>query len=129
MARFGHSAGKITNFCALVKTLLKVVIRMLNVGGREQSQQDWLKIMLICHCERVNDRRIRQVVENGARTVGQVGKSCGAGTCCGGCVKAIAEIVEEVEGRSSPAPRDPASRLPASPAPAQVRRPLPVAAE
>lgn len=90
--------------------------------------------MLICHCERVNDRKIREAVENGARTVGQVGKSCGAGTCCGGCVKAIAELVEEAveeaEGRPSRlAPSDRVSRLPSSQGLPQVRRPLPVAAE
>ena len=50
--------------------------------------------MLICHCKLVNDRRIRDAVIAGARTVGQVGRACGAGTCCGGCVPAVAELVE-----------------------------------
>lgn len=85
--------------------------------------------MLICHCERVNDQRIREAVENGARTVGQVGKACGAGTCCGGCVKAIAEIVEEAEGRPHLASGEQVRRLPATEASPRVRRPLPVAAE
>jgi bacterioferritin-associated ferredoxin len=53
--------------------------------------------MLICHCESVNDRRIREAVQGGARTVAQVGRSCGAGTCCGGCVRAVVEILETTE--------------------------------
>lgn len=55
--------------------------------------------MLICHCKRVNDHQIRQATSNGARTVGQVGRLLGAGTCCGGCVPAVAEIVEDERGR------------------------------
>jgi bacterioferritin-associated ferredoxin len=51
--------------------------------------------MLICHCEVVTDKSIRLAVEAGARTVGQVSRSCNAGTCCGGCVPAIVEIIEQ----------------------------------
>jgi len=51
--------------------------------------------MLICHCKRVNDRRIRQAVRDGARTVAQVGRESGAGTCCGGCVTAVVELLDE----------------------------------
>lgn len=49
--------------------------------------------MLVCHCKRINDKRIRQLVEAGARTVGQVASACGAGTGCGSCVPTIAEVV------------------------------------
>ncbi|HSC88636.1 MAG TPA: (2Fe-2S)-binding protein [Polyangiaceae bacterium] len=57
--------------------------------------------MLICHCRAVHDRKIREQVLGGAQTVGQVGRATGAGTCCGGCVPAIREIVESV-GRPLP---------------------------
>lgn len=67
--------------------------------------------MLICHCECVNDRRIRQEIGAGARTVGQVGRACRAGTRCGGCVGAVAELLEKADARSS------------------YSRPLPLAAE
>lgn len=50
--------------------------------------------MLICHCRAVNDHRIRAHALSGAQTVGQVGRATGAGTCCGGCVPAIREILE-----------------------------------
>lgn len=51
--------------------------------------------MLLCHCKSLTDRQIRQAVHSGAQTVGQVGRQCGAGTCCGGCVQAVVEILEE----------------------------------
>jgi len=44
---------------------------------------------------RVNDRLIRTVVREGARTCEQVAQACGAGDCCGGCRPAIDEIVRE----------------------------------
>lgn len=50
--------------------------------------------MLICHCKRVSHVAIEAAVLSGARTVGQVGRVNGAGTCCGGCVPAVAAIVE-----------------------------------
>jgi bacterioferritin-associated ferredoxin len=51
--------------------------------------------VIICHCMRVNDRLIRSVVREGARTCEQVAEACGAGACCGGCRPAIDEIVRE----------------------------------
>ncbi|HEX6570078.1 MAG TPA: (2Fe-2S)-binding protein [Acidimicrobiales bacterium] len=41
--------------------------------------------MIVCHCNAVGDRRIREAVERGARTVDDVGEHCGAGTGCGSC--------------------------------------------
>lgn len=52
--------------------------------------------MLICHCHAVSDRKIRTAILGGAATVGQVGRQTQAGTCCGGCVPAIRELVEAV---------------------------------
>lgn len=52
--------------------------------------------MLICHCHAVSDRTIQSAILSGAGTVGQVGKATLAGTCCGGCVPAIREIVEAI---------------------------------
>lgn len=50
--------------------------------------------MLICHCKAVNDRRILEQARAGSQTVGQIGRATGAGTCCGGCVPAIRQILE-----------------------------------
>jgi bacterioferritin-associated ferredoxin len=51
---------------------------------------------------RVNDRLIRSVVRQGARTCEQVAQACGAGDCCGGCRPAIDEIVREERSGSAP---------------------------
>ena len=53
-------------------------------------------LMLICHCRQVSDRQIAASARSGATTVGRVGKSCGAGTECGGCVPAIRQLIDEV---------------------------------
>jgi bacterioferritin-associated ferredoxin len=51
--------------------------------------------MIVCHCHRVCDRTIRAAVRSGACTEEAVGEACGAGSMCGGCVPAVAEIIEE----------------------------------
>ncbi|HET8938427.1 MAG TPA: (2Fe-2S)-binding protein [Polyangiales bacterium] len=53
--------------------------------------------MIVCHCHRVCDRTIRAAVRSGACTEEAVGEVCGAGSMCGGCVPAVAEIIEEEE--------------------------------
>ena len=39
--------------------------------------------MLVCLCHPASDRDIDAVIEDGARTVQDVGRKCGAGTGCG----------------------------------------------
>lgn len=53
--------------------------------------------MIICHCVGVTERRIRLIALSGNCTRERVAEKCGAGTCCGGCVPAIDEIIEEVQ--------------------------------
>ena len=49
--------------------------------------------MLVCHCNGVSDRTVRRVVREGALTVAEVGRTCGAGTCCQGCSSTIGRII------------------------------------
>lgn len=49
--------------------------------------------MLVCHCHRICDRTIRESIREGARSIDEVGASCGAGTGCGGCRPAIAGLL------------------------------------
>ncbi len=49
--------------------------------------------MLVCHCNGVSDRTVRRVVREGALTVSEVGRACGAGTCCQGCSSTINRII------------------------------------
>lgn len=57
--------------------------------------------MLICHCKKVMDSTIREAARNGARSRGLVGRVCGAGTGCGGCLPAVDEIIDDVRGESA----------------------------
>ena len=41
----------------------------------------------------VSDRKIRKVIRAGAATTSEVGRACGAGSCCGGCVGIIDELI------------------------------------
>ncbi len=50
--------------------------------------------MLVCHCESVNDRRIRKAIKAGATTVDEIGERCGAGTSCGGCLLLVERLLE-----------------------------------
>lgn len=49
--------------------------------------------MIVCHCKVVNDRAIADAVGAGARTVGQVCNSTGAGRECGACVFAVKRVM------------------------------------
>ena len=49
--------------------------------------------MIVCHCQGVSDRSIRQAVREGACTVRQVARACRAGRMCGGCRPVISEII------------------------------------
>jgi bacterioferritin-associated ferredoxin len=51
--------------------------------------------MIVCLCKGVSCGAIRKAIAEGARTVEEVGLSCGAGTDCGGCRGTVADIVEE----------------------------------
>jgi bacterioferritin-associated ferredoxin len=54
--------------------------------------------MIVCLCRRVSDRTIRAAIREGAQTEEHVGEMCGAGTCCGGCVPTISELIEDERG-------------------------------
>jgi len=54
--------------------------------------------LIVCHCQGVSDRAIREAVRRGARSVGQVGRACRAGRNCGGCHPLIAEIIVSETG-------------------------------
>lgn len=72
--------------------------------------------MLVCHCNGVSDRTVRRVVREGALTVSEVGRACGAGTCCQGCSSTISRIIQVESHREAQA--EPASPQPAANSPA-----------
>lgn len=53
--------------------------------------------MIVCLCHGVNDRKIRSLASEGASTVAEVSRRCGAGTDCGRCKRHIKDLVHEVQ--------------------------------
>ena len=51
--------------------------------------------MIVCLCRRVSDRTIRAAIREGAETEERIAEMCGAGTCCGGCVPTISELIDD----------------------------------
>jgi bacterioferritin-associated ferredoxin len=55
--------------------------------------------MIVCHCEVVSDRHIRDAVACGASTVDEIGDRCAAGTRCGSCRPTIDTLLVAVAAR------------------------------
>jgi bacterioferritin-associated ferredoxin len=49
----------------------------------------------VCHCRAVTDGRVRCAIEEGAREPSELGRRCGAGTRCGGCLPALQALLAE----------------------------------
>ena len=49
--------------------------------------------MLICSCKAVSERTVRAAIADGASSIDDVGRRCGAGTQCGGCHLLIEELL------------------------------------
>lgn len=48
--------------------------------------------MLVCHCHRVDDARIDQVLNAGADGVRGIVRATRAGSGCGGCIPTLREL-------------------------------------
>lgn len=51
--------------------------------------------MIVCHCQVVTETAVAEVVDAGARTLGQVCRTTGAGTDCGACVFTVKRLLTE----------------------------------
>ena len=51
--------------------------------------------MVVCHCEAVNDRRIREEIAAGALDAEALAERCGAGGRCGGCHDTIEALLRQ----------------------------------
>jgi len=43
--------------------------------------------MIVCFCHPTSDRDVDAIIDDGARTVEDIGRRCGAGTGCGTCLE------------------------------------------
>jgi bacterioferritin-associated ferredoxin len=50
--------------------------------------------VLVCLCHPLSDRELDKLVDDGADTVEEIGRRCGAGTGCGACLDELAEAVQ-----------------------------------
>ncbi len=51
--------------------------------------------MIVCLCEGVNDREIRQGIESGCSNVREIGERLGAGAHCGQCRRQLRGLLRE----------------------------------
>ncbi len=49
--------------------------------------------MIICHCAGITDRDIAELVEQGATTLGEITRRCGAGRNCAPCRAELRDIL------------------------------------
>lgn len=52
--------------------------------------------MYVCLCRGVTKRAVLDALREGARTLGAVGRACGAGRVCGGCRPEICRLLAEL---------------------------------
>ncbi|MHB8795826.1 MAG: (2Fe-2S)-binding protein [Candidatus Nanopelagicales bacterium] len=57
--------------------------------------------MVICHCERVTERRVARALNSGCATVSDLSQATGAGRGCGCCVPSLKRVIEQHFGRST----------------------------
>lgn len=81
--------------------------------------------MYLCICKSVSDRQIREAVESGARTIGDLSARLGIGVECGKCTDSIREFLDVCLATPSPSPTPAAPARPATPvsAPAKAVEP------
>lgn len=51
--------------------------------------------MIVCHCQVVSDRAIREAIACGATGVCAVAEACRAGSRCGGCLPVVRDLLAQ----------------------------------
>ena len=64
-------------------------------GRGPQSSTKSGKFMIVCICNNVSDRKIRQAVDAGMTTMSQMRERLDVGTCCGKCNSCAKTILRE----------------------------------
>jgi bacterioferritin-associated ferredoxin len=50
----------------------------------------------VCICHAVTEQEVQAHILDGARTEGEVGRRCSAGTRCGSCLDRICDMIDDV---------------------------------
>jgi bacterioferritin-associated ferredoxin len=59
--------------------------------------------MIVCVCNNISDREIRQAIELGISSMPDLYRELGVGTCCGKCVSYAREVLHEhLDGQAAP---------------------------
>jgi bacterioferritin-associated ferredoxin len=53
--------------------------------------------MIVCLCAGVDDCEIRSCISDGARSLADIARACGAGADCGGCIDLLEDALDEAE--------------------------------
>ncbi|HUM95920.1 MAG TPA: (2Fe-2S)-binding protein [Candidatus Competibacter sp.] len=86
--------------------------------------------MYLCVCKAISDQQIRQAVQEGDRTMGDLGIRFGIGIECGKCVDSVRELLEScLAAPPELAPPAPGSAAAAAPAAGAEPTPAPPAVE
>ncbi len=51
--------------------------------------------MIVCVCNNVSDRKIRQAVDSGMTTMAELRTNLGVGACCGKCQSCAKQVLRE----------------------------------
>jgi len=54
--------------------------------------------MIVCLCHPTSDRELDAIIDDGARTVEEISRRCGAGTGCGACLGELRERLQTKGG-------------------------------
>jgi bacterioferritin-associated ferredoxin len=58
--------------------------------------------MIVCVCNNISDREIRQAVDLGITSMAELHQELGVGTCCGKCVSYAREVLHaHLESKTS----------------------------
>jgi len=74
--------------------------------------------MVVCLCQGVSDKQVREAIAKGASTRKNVTRACGAGAGCGGCHESIREIIRAHRAAASESKEGPEASAGYAPAPA-----------
>ena len=77
--------------------------------------------MYLCTCKSVSDQQIRQAVEQGARSFGDLSSRFGVGIECGKCIDGINALLQEYLSASAALPPAPVETTAPQPLPAPAK--------